>query len=115
MDELSAVRGERGEVMKIKIYDYDDYPFTVDIGELEEIKELDVDVITGDEILTVWYTDGTIARFDSSRTRMLAFFDGCYVVENNQIEEWANFKFDSERQTPYAYQRMSWAQENLSF
>ena len=62
--------------MKIEILDYKSRPKEVDVGELKDIRKMKVDVVTGDEILTVIYKDGSEKSFDSSDDRTRAFYDG---------------------------------------
>ena len=85
--------------MVIKILDYKDKTKDVEIGELKDIKSINVNVVTGDEILIVSYKDGTEKRIDSTEPgyRTRDFFDGTYVLydedENiNELEneEWKN-------------------------
>lgn len=83
--------------MKIKILDYRDRPSEVDVGELNDIERMTMEVGSGDEILNVVYKDGTTKRFDSSNDRTRYFYDGWYDVYdkergNNIMEkpEWLN-------------------------
>ena len=45
--------------MKFKIYDYLNNPTLIDTGN-KEIKCLKVSVITGNEVVAIYYKDGTI-------------------------------------------------------
>lgn len=68
--------------MFIKLLDYKGTKTNVDIGDLDAIAAMSIDVITGDEILTVVYKDYTVKKFDSSNTRCMDFYDNSYEVYN---------------------------------
>lgn len=72
--------------MKIKILDYKSKAKEVDVGELKDIRKMKVHFVTGDEILTVTYKDGSKKIFDSSDDRIKAFFDGDYELYNTETE-----------------------------
>lgn len=91
--------------MTINILDYSDRAKEVDVGELDDIRVMIVTVATGDEILTVGYKDGTTKQFDSSDDRMRYFYDGNYVLYDN--ENGINVIEDPEwlHRTHYSYLR----------
>ena len=66
--------------MILKLMDYDDKEKEFDIGELDTIGKIDVEVISGDEIATVYYKDYTVRKFDSSDCRHMNFYDGEYEL-----------------------------------
>ena len=68
--------------MKIKLLDCEDKISFVDIGDIKEIESMDIDVITGDEVLVVLYKDYTIKKFDSSNTRCKDHLDARYPIYN---------------------------------
>ena len=68
--------------MTIKLLDYQDKETLVDVGELDTIGYMEIEVVTGDEILTVVYKDFTSRRFDSSSDRRMNFNDGRYEIYN---------------------------------
>lgn len=68
--------------MKVKLLDYIGRSVIVDVGDIEFIERMVIDVITGDEILTVTYKDGTDEEYDSSDCRNLDFFDDEYEIYN---------------------------------
>lgn len=76
--------------MIINIVDYKDERKKVDIGDIENIDYLYVDVLTGDEVISVWYKDGTYDYWDSSVDRGTVYYDGEYDVPSEQIEKWSN-------------------------
>ena len=60
--------------------DYQDTKVTFDIGNIEDIASIFIEVITGDEIANVLYKDCTIKVFDSSCTRIHDFYDYKYLL-----------------------------------
>ena len=78
--------------MKIKIYNYCNEEVEIDV--VKEIKEIFVEVVSGDEIIHIEYDDGSYDVFDSCHNgRIIAFDDGCYTIEKDKINEWNDFKF----------------------
>lgn len=78
--------------------DYQGNKTTVDI-DMDKVGAINLDIVTGDEILTVVYKDYTTERFDSSYDRRMDFNDGGYVVFNEaeginllEDDEWLNRK-----------------------
>lgn len=76
--------------MKFKIYNYNGEATEVDTGD-KEIKELFVQVLSGDEVVTVDYDDGTKETFDSSTNRLVSYVEESYIVEKDRIQDWINF------------------------
>lgn len=72
--------------MKITILDYRDRKKEIDVGELKNIRRMRIDVVSGDEILTVEHNDNTTERYDSSNDRTRHFYDGNYIIWNTDIE-----------------------------
>ena len=66
--------------MIIELMDYQDKKVTFDIGNIEDIVSIIIEVITGDEIATVLYKNYTTKVFDSSRTRIDDYFDYKYTL-----------------------------------
>jgi hypothetical protein len=77
--------------MTIKLLDYQGKETMVDVGELDTIGSMEIDVVTGDEVLTVVYKDFTRRRFDSSCDRLADFNDGGYEIYNATKEKNALF------------------------
>ena len=71
--------------MMIEAIDYmkNRKPTGVDDTEAEEIQVL---VLSGDEILTIRKTDGTTVEADACDDRFMQFYDGRYTVSD--IEKW---------------------------
>ena len=76
--------------MKFKIYDYANRLTEIDTGN-KEIESILVEVITGDEIVTVTFTDGTMKTYDSSIDRNTDYFDGSYYVSKSDLDKWINY------------------------
>lgn len=76
--------------MKFTIYDYNGKATEVDTGD-KEIKGLFVQVLSGDEVVTVEYDDGTKETFDSSDNRRVSYVEESYIVEKDRIQDWVNF------------------------
>lgn len=61
--------------------------------DMSDVKEIFVNVISGDETGDLLMSDGTVYSFDASDDRVLPFNDGCYIInEKEEIEKWFNFK-----------------------
>lgn len=77
--------------MIINIVDYKDDRIPVYIGDIENIDYIEVEVLTGDEVITVWYKDGTYKDdLDGSQCHLKDYYDGEYDVPSEQIEKWSN-------------------------
>lgn len=90
--------------MKIKIYDYANRE--TEINTKEDIEKIEVIVISGDEIIKIFFLDGTFEKFDSSKSRIINYFDGEYTIETEKIDKWINFNFNSENIK--SYQRLEY-------
>lgn len=73
--------------MKFNIYDYDNQPKEIDTGD-KEINFIHVTVLSGDEVITIHYSDGTIEDYDSSENRLIDYFDGSYDISQEKLSEW---------------------------
>ena len=85
--------------MKLKLLDYDKKPHEFEIGNLEDIASIDIDVITGDEIAIIEYKDGSSVTHDTANDRFMDYFDDSYTVYNEEEginllmdEKWINRK-----------------------
>lgn len=86
--------------MRTKIYDHANNAVEIDLQD-KPIKEIYVRVLSGDEVVTVTYKDGTQDEFDSSDCRMIAYYDGGYFVEEKDIEKWLNYKAEESKTNSY--------------
>ena len=82
--------------MKIKLFDHQDYACEFEIGNLEDISRIDICVLSGDEVATVYYKDYDRETFDPSDDRCVDFFDAHYELyvdgRVNRLEDlaWVN-------------------------
>lgn len=76
--------------MKFKIYDYNGKATEVDTGD-KEIKELFVQVLSGDEVVTVDYDDDTSETFDSSDSREYSYMEESYFIGKDSIQDWISY------------------------
>ena len=90
--------------MKLKLLDYNAQSFEYDIGELSDIIRIDLEIISGDEVVTISYKDGTTKILDTSPDRFIDYDDGYYVVydEATDINLLENKKWLN-RKTSYEY------------
>lgn len=86
--------------MKFNIYDYDNQPKEIDTGN-KEIKIICVTVISGDEIITIYYTDGSSESYDSSENRHIDYFDDSYMVFQKDLSKWIKSANDAHGQISY--------------
>ena len=95
----------------MKIYDYKNNAIDLTLPQ-KKIKEIFVSVISRDETGMVIFEDGTNFDFDSSDSRFLNFHDGSYMVPENLVDEWMNWKPTAKSGT-YSYERQKWIWERL--
>lgn len=88
--------------MKTKIYDYANNATEIEIKD-KPIDYIFVEVITGDEVVTIHYTDNTEETFDSSNCRNTDFNDGSYIVKGSAIEKWLNFGIEDSYKRLYEF------------
>lgn len=64
------------------LYNYkNDITYTpIDLDNLDDVNELTVTVLSGDEILDILYTNNESDQIDSCPERSLNFFDGAYII-----------------------------------
>lgn len=77
---METQNNKEARFMILKLLDYANDPTEHDIGNLEDIATIGITVVTGDEIATVTYKDNTVKTFDSSVTRITAYFDDEYEI-----------------------------------
>ena len=71
--------------MTIQIMNCYDDKIDVDIGELNDISEISILVLSGDEILKVWKKDGSTIEEDSDRhSRSMSIYDGEYRIYDSE-------------------------------
>lgn len=82
----------------LKIMDYNDQ--LVDTGlelNLDKISKIEIEVISGDEVATVAFTDGKEKTYDSSNERVENIYDGNYILYSkamgiNLLDKWEKRK-----------------------
>ena len=79
--------------MNVMIFSYTQEKFDTGIP-LEDVNEIGVSVVSGDELLVVFMKDGTFRKLDAADfrydDRLFSFFNGSYIVLNEQLERWNN-------------------------
>ena len=93
--------------MLIKCYDYGNKEFFIhDKHKEEDISMIDVTVISGDEIITIYWDDNTQLDFDTGdESRVIGFYDGQYTIKDKEkIHKWLNWIGTDDR--THSYMRM---------
>lgn len=78
----------------IIIYDWANRPKKIIIDDVEKVSYYHVHIITGDEILTVYFKDGKSIRYNScggDDVRLKKYDDGEYNIDIDRIDEWNNY------------------------
>ena len=76
---------------EIYIRDYARKKKKVIIPQFENVKRISVQILSGDEILNVVYSDCSTKRFDSCDCRTADYYDGEYNLPLNKVDEFSNF------------------------
>lgn len=66
--------------MTIKLLNYRGVPVEVDIGDFNNVARMNMEVVSGDEVLKVMYKNYDVKIFDSSDDRTINFHDDEYEV-----------------------------------
>lgn len=74
--------------MELYIYNSESVATKVNIGD-KEILFINVILISGDEIIRVYYKDQTTETYDSGRMRFHNLYDYSYILLPEDIEEWS--------------------------
>lgn len=93
--------------MKLKLFDYKRRVKVFEIGDLESIAKIVIEVITGDEVAWVFYKDFTEDILDSCENRMCDCYDGRYVIYDFKKPNEENLLFNQKwlnRYTSYDFQ-----------
>lgn len=77
--------------MKFNIYNFENEPTEVEL-KCRAVSKIYVNVITGDEVITVLFSNGSIKEFSSSDARIVDNIDGTYVLTRNRIREWMEYE-----------------------
>ena len=72
----------------ITIYDYGQNPREIIISDFEEVKSISCRVISGDEVLTVYYKDGSEKTFDAYQgKRTTEYNDGIVSIPLDKVDD----------------------------
>lgn len=77
----------------ITIRDFDNKKTKIKIDNFEDVVRMNIEVVTGDEILYVLKKDYTQEEYDSGKCRIVDFYDGEYTIYDtinnvNLIDAW---------------------------
>lgn len=73
--------------MKLDIFDYEGRKTTVDIGDLNDVLNVHLFVISGDEVLQVKYKNSKTTTFDSNHHRLIEFYDTNYEIYDSNEDD----------------------------
>lgn len=79
--------------MTLPIYTYDDSLAIVNTDDRRKIDHLLVLILSGDEIVRVYYEDGTYEEYDADKetgnyTRIADYYEGLYEVKRDELIHW---------------------------
>lgn len=79
--------------MNLTIMNFDKERYDTGIPT-DQVNEIDVTVVSGDEIIVVLQKNGKIAKIDAAKLgntpRLLDYYDGSYIVYKEEVEIWNN-------------------------
>lgn len=93
--------------MKLRLLDYKNRVKEFEIGNIEDIARIVIDVVTGDEVAWVFYKDFTEDIFDSCECRGCDWHDGRYVIYDFRKSNEENLLFNQKwlnRETSYDFE-----------
>lgn len=103
--------------MKVKVYDYDNKVLKVEVpvDSVDEIEEVSVLILSGDETGHIKTKKGDVIQFDAVKAeapgkayRLHGYYDGEYCLTNpEEIKEWVNFDYEPDKWETMAYERQS--------
>lgn len=68
--------------MVLKLMDWEGKTVEHEVGNIDDIGLIEIEVISGDEVATVIYKDYTVAKYDSSGCRNVDYADYAYTLYN---------------------------------
>lgn len=77
--------------MKFNIYDFNDNITVADTKD-KDIDRIEVEVISGNEVVFIEYKDGSFEKIDSCKDRAADLYNGGYALSGDKLVEWLNFK-----------------------
>lgn len=72
---------------RLTIYDYNDTPVEIIIPNYKDVIAALCEVISGDEVLTITYKDGSHKTYDSSDCRLHGYYDGEVEIPLEHLDE----------------------------
>ena len=85
--------------MQTTIYNYLDEPVNIEVRDINEICFIAEKILSGDEVVTFYYKDGTRQTFDAywDGIRHIGYHDGDFLLKTpEQIQAWFDFDEDGE-------------------
>ena len=74
-----------------KIYNYKNHSLRI-LEPIDDIASINVDVICGDEVITIFKNNGEVMRFDSSEPVTGTTLDGSYsITDKETLHKWINY------------------------
>ena len=86
--------------MRFNIYNFNNEATEVDTGD-NIIKQLFVQLMSGNEVVSVEYDDGARETFDSSNNILNSYVEGSYIVEQDHLQDWINFEITDYDKQPW--------------
>lgn len=80
--------------MLITIHDFAGRPKTIKITK--KVKFAYIIILSGDQVLTVHYEDGTKEKFDSSNNRITDYYDDDYEVKLEDGKDFGTYNYDGD-------------------
>ena len=74
---------------RLTIYDYNDTPVEIIIPDYEDVIAASCEVLSGDEILTITYKNGSHRTYDSSDCRLHGYYDGEVDIPLERLDEFS--------------------------
>lgn len=89
------ITGKKGyKNMLITIHDFAGRPKTIKITK--KVKFAYIIILSGDQVLTVHYEDGTKEKFDSSNNRITDYYDDDYEVKLEDGKDFGTYNYDGD-------------------
>ena len=79
----------------IYIRNFTDTKVKVEVPNWEDVAGIFVDIISGDEKLTVLYNHNDMIEFESCDTRTISFHDATYELPLKLVDKFSEFKGSS--------------------
>lgn len=98
-------------MISFKIYNYNNVSSLICISDknVEDISRITVLLLSGDEIVRIYFRDETEVSYDSAdltgEIRIMGYYDGDYSLSGDAIQKWLNWKPHNERTHSYSRQR----------